>query len=294
MVNTAAATARRTDLPGRPADALGERHWRLLDTGHLPAAMNMAIDEAILEAHAAGKVPPTLRFYGWNPGAVSIGYFQRLEAEVDLAACQALGVDVVRRPTGGRAVLHEPELTYSVIIRQELLPGDVIFTYRILCQGLLAGMQRLGVPAELAIPEGGVLRPEGPAAAACFTTPSWYELVVGGKKLVGSAQMRRDAVILQHGSILLDLNADRLFATLRVQPERLEAVKQAFLAKATSLREVTGADTAWEAARQAMAAGFGAALDLELTPGELTPGELERAAELARDKYGSPAWNARK
>ncbi|MHB9146040.1 MAG: lipoate--protein ligase family protein [Symbiobacteriia bacterium] len=289
-----AERAGRQDLPARPGDALGERRWRLLDTGHLPAAMNMAIDEAILEAHAAGRVPPTLRFYGWNPGAVSIGYFQRLEAEVDLAACQALGLDVVRRPTGGRAVLHEPELTYSVVIRQELLPGDVVYTYRVLCQGLLAGMQRLGVPAELAIPAAGAMRPQGPAAAACFTTSSWYELVVDGRKLVGSAQMRRDGVILQHGSILLDLDADRLFAALRVPPERLAAVKAAFLAKATSVRQAAGGPATWDEARRALAAGFGSGLDLQLTPGELTPGELDRAAELAREKYGNPAWNAKK
>ncbi|MCL5676382.1 MAG: lipoate--protein ligase family protein [Firmicutes bacterium] len=258
--------------------------------------MNMAIDEAILEAHAAGHVPPTLRFYGWSPAAVSIGYFQRLEAEVDLEACRSLGVDVVRRPTGGRAVLHESdELTYSVVIRQELLPGDVIHTYRVLCEGLLAGIHGLGVEAGMATPDPGRSgRLEIASSSACFNSPSWYEVETGGKKVVGSAQVRHDGVILQHGSILLELDADRLFTVLRVPEERRAAAKRVFLAKATSLDRAAGRPIQWAEAKAAMVAGFETSPGLELTPGGLTPEELVRAAALAREKYGSPSWNAKK
>lgn len=287
----AAADDRSAALPDRPL----EQAWRLLDTGFQPAAVNMAIDEAILEAHGAGDVPPTLRFYGWNPPAVSIGYFQRLQAEVDLDACRRLGVDAVRRPTGGRAVLHEDELTYSVVIRQGLLPGDVIHTYRVLCQGLLDGIRRLDVPVEMAAPHPGrPARLEAQSSAACFNSPSWYELEVRGRKVVGSAQVRTNGVILQHGSILLSLDADRLFTALRLPDEKREAAKRVFLRKATSLGDALGERVPWEAARDAVTAGFAAGLGLSLIPGELTPGERARAEELVRTKYGADEWNAKK
>lgn len=287
----AAGAGRDAALPDRPL----ERAWRLLDTGFQPAAINMAIDEAILEAHGAGQVPPTLRLYGWNPPAVSIGYFQRLQGEVDLEACRRLGIDAVRRPTGGRAVLHEDELTYSVVIRQDLLPGDVIRTYRVLCQGLLDGIHRLDVPVEMAMPHAGrPARLEAESSAACFNSPSWYELEAGGRKVVGSAQVRTGGVILQHGSILLSLDADRLFSVLRLPDERREAAKRVFLRKATSLGQSLGRPVSWEAARDAVTAGFAAGLGLRLTPGRLTPGEQARAEELAKTKYGSDSWNAKK
>lgn len=286
-----ARTSATAALPDRPL----ERAWRLLDTGFQPAAINMAIDEAILEAHAAGQVPPTLRFYGWNPPAVSIGYFQRLQGEVDLDTCRRLGIEAVRRPTGGRAVLHEDELTYSVVISQDLLPGDVIHTYRVLCQGLLDGIRRLDVPVDMAMPHAGrPARLEAESSAACFNSPSWYELEVDGRKVVGSAQVRTGGVILQHGSILLSLDADRLFSVLRLPDDRREAAKRVFLRKATSLGDALGQPVTWEAARDAVTAGFAAGLGISLTPGDLTPGERARAEELARIKYGSESWNAKR
>ncbi|MCG0239728.1 MAG: lipoate--protein ligase family protein [Firmicutes bacterium] len=284
--------SRRTHHVESPV--LRERHWRLVDTGFASGPRNMAIDEAILLAHSRGEVPPTLRFYGWEPPAVSIGYFQRMAGEVDLEACRRLGYGWVRRPTGGRAIFHHRELTYSVVIREELLPGGVIETYRFLAAGLLAGLRRLGAPAEMA---GGEKDPRalgGEASPACFDTPSAYELVVGGRKIVGSAQTRRAGTILQHGSILLDLDVDLTFTLLKVPPERREAAKAHLRSRATSLREALGREVSWAEARDAFIAGFAEALGITLTPGELTPAEVAEAERLEAEKYGHDRWNLRR
>lgn len=273
-----------------------ERRWRLLVTGFASGPANMAIDEAIAEAHARGLVPPTLRFYGWTPAAVSIGYFQKMAEEVDLAACRELRIDYVRRPTGGRAVLHDDELTYSVVISESLLLGDVIQTYRVLSQGLLAGMRSLGANAEMVSLEGQTAQEklEAMSSAACFNSPSWYEVVVGGKKIVGSAQTRKEGMILQHGSILLGMDADKLFTVLKT-PEKLRLrLVRAFLSKATSLNEALGRTVSWEEAWKAVADGFVEALSLDIHRGKLLPWEEQRAKELEREKYASDAWNLRK
>ncbi len=267
-----------------------ERHWRLVVTPPAPGAWNMAVDEAIVEHHALGVVPPTLRLYGWRPAAISLGYFQSLAAEVDVQACAREGVDVVRRPTGGRAILHDREVTYSVVIAERLLPGDVVHTYRVLSLGLLAAVRRLGVAAELAdVPPVGA----GGPTAACFDTPARYELEVGGRKLVGSAQTRREGVILQHGVVPFDLQAERLFLMLRVSADR-GALARTLEQRATDLGRCMGRTPSVEEVQEALAGGFAGALGLELTAAPLSEGELRRAAELAGRKYGQPHWNERR
>src|SRR5579875_2954295 len=151
----------------------------------------MAVDEAVATAVGAGESPPTLRLYAWRPAAVSIGYFQRLASELDLAACRELGLDWVRRPTGGRAVLHAAELTYAVAAVE---PGAVLDVYARWSRGLIAGVRRLGAAAEWIAPRRG-------RSAACFDAGSAYEVAVGGRKLIGSAQVRRWGAVLQHGSL---------------------------------------------------------------------------------------------
>ncbi|WP_273379809.1 lipoate--protein ligase family protein [Symbiobacterium thermophilum] len=275
---------------------LMETNWRLLDTGHRPGPENMAIDEAIAMAHGRGEVPPTLRFYGWNPPAVSIGYFQSMLGEVDLDAVRAGGYGYVRRPTGGRLIFHHMELTYSVVIREELLPGGVIETYREISRGLLAGMAELGVPAALSGGDRDPRRadPDG-FHTACFDTASAYELQVGGRKVAGSAQTRRDGVILQHGSILLDIDVPLLFRLMRL-PEGIpaERLMARFRAKSTTLAEALGRPVSWAEARDAFAAGFARALGLTLTPGQLTEREEKEAQTLVEAKYGCDNWNMRK
>jgi len=218
--------------PKGPGDRRGA--WRLIiEERPRTGAENMAIDEALMLVHAEGKSAPALRFYRWDPPAVSLGYFQDPRTEVDREACRQAGVDIVRRPTGGRAVLHEHETTYSVVVSSDLLPGSVVETYRRLAAGLVAGLRSLGYEAELA-PEratpGGADSPDG----ACFEVPSSYEIVVGGRKVVGSAQVRRRGVILQHGSILKRLQPERLARVLGLGEEAGPRIR----AKAAGLEEL--------------------------------------------------------
>jgi lipoate-protein ligase A len=275
--------------------ALLEHNWRLLDSGYRTGPENMAIDEAIMRAHGRGEVAPTLRFYGWQPAAVSIGYFQSMAKEIDLEAVKAGGWGYVRRPTGGRMIFHHIELTYSVTIREELLPGGVIETYRDISQGLLAGFQRLGAPAELS---GGEVDPRradpGGNHTACFDSPSAYELIVGGRKAAGSAQTRKDGVILQHGSIMLDLDLPLMFSLMRIPDDLRTKLAERLAKKAVTLRETLGRDVSYEEARDAFTEGFAAGMGLTLTPGALTQAEEADAAALVREKYGNDSWNLKK
>jgi lipoate-protein ligase A len=182
--------------------------WRYLDSGPASGADNMAVDERLLEEAAKGNAVPVLRFYTWDPPAVSLGRFQDEASSVNLAACRKHGIDVVRRITGGRAVLHWRELTYSVIspIDNDLFPNDVLGTYKVLAKGLLEGFRRLGVHAEMVSPSGdrAAMVQRDPKEPACFSCPSWYEILVHGRKIVGNAQRRLAGAFLQHGSILID------------------------------------------------------------------------------------------
>lgn len=164
----------------------------------------MQRDLEILEEVASGAAPPTLRLYSWSPPALSLGRFQRVERVADVEACRRLGIDIVRRPTGGRAVLHDRELTYSLVIpdRRDLIPAGVVPAYCFISGALVRAFANLGIAAELS-PENA--RGAGFSPGSCFDTPSAYELKVKGKKVVGSAQMRRNGVLLQHGAILLEL-----------------------------------------------------------------------------------------
>ena len=186
--------------------------WRFVNSGTLPGAHNMALDEAILRAHQAGAVPPTLRVYGWKPEAVSLGKFQRLESTVDPEACRRLGLDIVRRPTGGRALLHTAEeVTFSLVVSAARLgTRGVMDSYRRLAEGIIAGLRTLGLDARLL--ERASLAPPGPAGLAdpaCFARTARCDLVVGTAKLVGSAQVQQRGFLLQQNSLPLRLHADR-------------------------------------------------------------------------------------
>jgi lipoate-protein ligase A len=182
--------------------------WHYIDSGHNIGAYNMAVDEELLARAQAGEAVPVLRFYGWDPPAVSLGRFQHLESAVNAEACRRHGFDIVRRITGGRAVLHHHELTYSIIARADnpLFPSTVLGTYKVIAAGLLAGLRNLGLPAEM-VSRGGrhaALVEKKPKDPACFSSPSWYEILVNNRKIVGSAQRRMRSAFLQHGSILID------------------------------------------------------------------------------------------
>jgi lipoyl(octanoyl) transferase len=273
--------------------------WRLLDTGMRDGAENMAIDEAIVTAHSEGKVPPTIRFYGWNPATLSIGYFQKANKEVDMERLREHGLGFVRRPTGGRAVLHDQELTYSVVVSEDYpdMPTTVTQSYRVISTGLLYGFRRLQLAAEM-VPletEEEKVRYASLGSAACFDSPSNYELVVEGRKVAGSAQTRQKGVILQHGSILLDMDVDLLFDVLRFPSERVkERMKQGFLKKAVAINQLRDKPVTIEEATEAFTAGFEEGMQIRLIPGSLTSYEEELVQQLKENRYSTDEWNFRR
>jgi lipoate-protein ligase A len=257
--------------------------WRLLVHAPADGAWNMAVDEALLESYtAAGAAAgPTLRLYGWRPAALSLGRFQRAEGSRDATFLRENGIDLVRRPTGGSAVLHEFERTYAVTaqLRSAPFPGSVLETYRRVAGALCAALRRLGVDAEPHAPgEPGTRRSQD---AACFGTPSAHEISVGGRKLVGSAQLRRRGAFLQHGSILLRSDPERLARAIG-----LDRGPSSYTDLARELGEAPAADVVDGVLAEAFAESFSA----RLTPGRLTVRETRRATRLRGWKYLSAAW----
>lgn len=253
----------------------------------------MAIDQAIAMACAAGESPPTLRFYQWQPPAVSLGRHQPV-AEIDLAAAQAHGYEVVRRSTGGRAILHTDELTYSVAgsAEEPRLQGGVMDAYLCLSNALVEGLHNLGLAADKAAAD---VRAGSDVSAACFETPSAYEITVGGRKLIGSAQSRRARYILQHGSLPLVGDLTRLIDLLVLSETEAARLRTQLAAHACTLAQALDVDEQAEAVAfghvaTALTRGFATVLNLDFKPGELTPGELQTAARLIREQYANPAW----
>ena len=237
-------------------------------------------------------MPPTLRFYAWAPPCISLGRHQPLAA-VDVKRCTDLGYDIVRRPTGGRAILHTDELTYSVAARQDdpLMSGMVMDVYLRLSDGLVEGLLRLGVEVE---PAPGANRAGPDVSAACFEVPSAYEILAGGKKLLGSAQNRRSGFVLQHGSLPLTGDLARLIECLVLSSDaERDKLRRSLTEHATTLEAAAGRSIGFDEAVDALAAGFESALGIELLPADLTEAEQAWALELARDKFGHPDWTER-
>lgn len=265
--------------------------WRLLNTGFLNGQMNMAIDEAIMLAVSEGKASPTVRFYGWEPFCLSIGYAQSMAKEVDLEAVRAAGYDYVRRPTGGRAILHGDELTYSVLAPQSepRLAGSIVESYRRLSLGLVEGLVLLGVQA---LQADALTSKLDEKTAACFDAPSHYEITVNRRKLVGSAQMRRKGMVLQHGSLPLYGDITRIFNYLRLSDDGLRLrLGEDLRERATTLEESLDRPVSFDETAAALAEGLSRCLNLELNPGELSLYERELADTLYQDKYGTERWN---
>ncbi|WP_053364079.1 biotin/lipoate A/B protein ligase family protein [Bacillus sp. FJAT-27251] len=269
--------------------------WRYIDSGDGSPSFNMALDEALLDWHSEGKIPPVIRFYGWNPATLSIGYFQKIEKEINMEAVKQHRLGFVRRPTGGRGVLHEHELTYSVIVSEDHpdMPKTVTEAYRVISEGILKGFQRLGLDAYFAVPKSDDEKSalKNPRSAVCFDAPSWYELVVEGRKVAGSAQTRQKGVILQHGAILLDLDEDKLFSLFKYPNERVkERMQNAFKTKAVAINEISPRRIGIDEAKQAFREGFEEALDIGLEPYTLSPEEMDYVKQLAKTKYESEEW----
>lgn len=250
--------------------------WRLLLTGHNDAATNMSIDESVMVFVGQGKALPTIRLYGWSPPAVSIGYFQGLAEEVDLLMCEKYGIDYIRRITGGGAVFHEHEVTYSLSIPESslLIPSNVLESYKVICQGIVEGLAELDVKSKF-VPLN--------------------DIIVDGKKISGSAQTRRSRTILQHGTVLIDTDVEKMFSILKVPSEKLKDklisdVKQ----RVTSLKSTLAREVEFNEVCAALSKGFERALDIELEEGELTSSELSLSLDIKKDRYSSSEWNHRR
>ncbi|MDE9752932.1 lipoate--protein ligase family protein [Staphylococcus delphini] len=272
--------------------------WHFINTGSHDPYYNMALDEALLNFVSRGEIDPVVRFYTWNPPTLSIGYFQRLSKEIDIAKVKEKGYGLVRRQTGGRGVLHDKELTYSVIVPEAHpdMPQTVTEAYRVISGGLLEGFKSLGFDAHFAVPRSKEEREKlkQPRSSVCFDAPSWYELVVEGKKIAGSAQTRQKGVILQHGSILQDVDIDDLFDMFIFKNERLKAkMKEAFVEKAVAINDLSDETVTLAQMEVAFKEGFKKALDIEFKPLELTAAQLEEVKVL-EEKYRSEAFLYRK
>ncbi|MBS7606530.1 MAG: biotin/lipoate A/B protein ligase family protein [Candidatus Bathyarchaeia archaeon] len=252
--------------------------WRLLDTGLRDAFYNMALDEAIAIARSKNIVPNTIRFFRWEPSAVSIGYFQSMEEEVDIEACNRLGIDYVRRRTGGGAVYHDRdgELTYSLVVNEDhpLISRDFQKTYETLCSGLVRGLRLLGVPAEF--------KPIN-------------DIVVGGKKISGNAQTRGMGVVHQHGTILRDVNPKLMFTVLKVPSEKIrDKMIKAAEERVISIKSYLGREVSFEELKSALIKGFEESFNIRLLPGEITYFEEQMALKLKAEKYSTREWNFRR
>ena len=254
-------------------------NWRLLKLETHDAYTNMAIDEAILTARTRNLAPNTIRFYRWNPSAVSIGKFQNIENEVQLDKCKKYGVDVVRRITGGGAVYHdtEGEITYSVVAnKKDLKAENINAVYAKFYDGIAEALKILGINADFN---------EGNAK----TCPN---LTVNSKKVSGSAQSHKRGVVLQHGTFLVDVDLEEMFTFLRVPWAKtcMDVINVA-KNKITSIKKELGKTVSVEEVNNALSEGFKKALNIQLLEGELTPYENEIASKLYKEKYTTEEWN---
>ncbi len=253
--------------------------WRLLSDPPQPPEINMAIDEAIAIAFSKGVIPPTLRLYGWSSPSVSIGSFQKWEPEWEDLIEQGK-LRFVRRITGGRALLHDRELTYSVVAstKDPLFSEGIKGTFYAVSGGLLAGLKSLGVAAEIYAPPRSH-RIERPQSALCFASTSWYEITARGKKLIGSAQRRWVAHFLQHGSLILEKSPAAGFPLSENQ---------------IGLAEFLPLLPPQETLQKALRFGFESSLPIQLESSALTSEEIKTSERLVREKYGNPAWTLRR
>ena len=253
-----------------------KEQWRLLKTEENSAFTNMAIDKAVMVSCSRGKVPPTVRFYTWKPPAISIGYFQSLNEEVDLDACKSLGVEFVRRITGGGAVFHDKELTYSIIIPESNLkvPKNILESYRRICGAVIKGLKHLWIESKYA---------------------PINDIIVNNKKISGSAQTRKSKTVLQHGTVLLDVDVDKMFKLLKVPNEKIKDkliadVKQ----RVTSIKHISDNNVTFNETSDAMKIGFEEEFDIELVNGILTKEEISLTSKFEKECFSTTEWNYKK
>ncbi|MBP7962024.1 MAG: lipoate--protein ligase family protein [Caldilineaceae bacterium] len=287
-----------TNKPIEETETFPPATWRLiLESEPRSGPANMAVDEAIAEACATGESLPTLRFYRWDPATISLGRNQPV-ADLDMPLIKRAGFDVVRRSTGGRAILHTDELTYSVAAPADepRARGGVMDAYLRLSNALLAGLNGLDLPADKA---PGHVRAGAEVSAACFEVPSAYEITSGGRKLMGSAQSRRAGYVLQHGSLPLVGEITRLVDYLALDSLGAEMLRRQLGERACTLAQALAvADDSpqlrFENVAEALLHGFSTTLNLTFKRATLSPAETRRSAVLIRERFANPAWTEQK
>lgn len=262
--------------------------YRFLDTGAKSAALNMAIDEAILTFHLRGETPPTLRAFAWERPAISLGRFQDIEREILVEECAKRGIDLVRRPTGGRAVLHVNEFTYSMTVSTEYgVPTGVVAAYSWLAQGIIAALEPFGIHSEVS-----TNRVSKQQTAACFAFSTQADLTSNGRKLVGSAQVWKENSVLQQGTIPLEDGGPLLFSLLRYPSEEHRQAALTAYQEATASIHRFAPGVTWNDMLQAFQQGFSQALGVPCKAGSLSAEEWRLAQELAATKYAHLDWKA--
>lgn len=255
--------------------------WRVVGLETRDAFENMAIDEAVSEMVGSKDSPPTIRFYRWDPSAVSVGYFQSLHDEVAVEQCEKNKVDFVRRRTGGGAVYHdyEGELTYSVIAPESIFPKGIIDSYHIICQWIIGGLGQLGIDAKFK-PINDIVTAEDAV--------DFEGNFIGGKKISGNAQTRRGGVLLQHGTILYKVDVKKMFSLLKVGQEKIsDKMIAAVEERVTGVKKIRP-DVSMDDLYKAMVQSF--TENKKWGYGEWTLAEMMRAQELAERKYSTKEW----
>lgn len=280
----------------RFAQGRSQTPWRFLDTGYADPFYNMAVDEAIAIVGREGW-PPTVRVYAWRPAAISIGYSQRVHSTVSLKKCARRGIPLVRRLTGGRAVFHDQEVTYSVIAERGHLQssGSVLETYKHIGQGLISSLERLGVQAFLRrVGFGDAEHGSTCDLTPCFTSSGRYEVTIGDRKVVGSAQRQIGEVVLQHGSLLTGEGHLKIAQLLPLGLAEGDKMAQELRDKTISLGALLLRPVSYTEVAEALFLGFQAAFQVPMEPGQLRSDEEELAHRLIRERYGRQEWTLRR
>jgi lipoate-protein ligase A len=280
-----------------------DQNWRFIYTGKNDPYFNMAVDEVLLHSVQKGY-PPVLRLYQWNPATVTIGYFQEVEKSVDLDRCNKSGIKFVRRITGGRAVLHDEEMTYSFCGSSKDFPElgeNVAETYQTISTALLVSLKVLGIEAHWVKPSREEANRKNLLAAKrdrlsknkffdlpCFSSFSRYEISLQGKKLIGSAQRRFGNYFLQHGSILLTIGN---FKLINLLPKDNSFRKRHVEENSISLREIRGGEVSYLEVIRSLKQGFGSFFQKDFDESLLSTDELKNIQRLIEEKYSRDEWN---
>lgn len=250
------------------------KNFRLLDTGQRGSFRQMAVDEALLESVAEGTSKPVLRFYRWNKPAVAIGYFQSVEEEVDVVKCREDGVEIFRRMTGGGAVYKDPkgELNYTLVIPENFpaVSGDIRESYGKINSCVVKGLSELDIDSE----HSGI-----------------NDITVGGRKISGNAQTRKKGVILQHGTVLLDFDAEKMVKYLRIAEEKSEDKASDKLEERVRTLRSLKPELTMKELKEALSKGFSRELDCNFSKDCLTDKEEDRVKRLRDEKYATEDWN---